>query len=153
LTHCIDTSSLIEAWRRAYPPDTFPGLWARIEEAIENGDLIASAEVLRELEEVDDGLAKWARDHRSMFIPLDDQVQEIAERLINEYEGFVDVALGRSDADPFVIATAIARGAMVVTQERLVGAGGRPKIPNVCETEDVACGNLLDMLRSLGWTF
>jgi hypothetical protein len=153
LTHCIDTSSLIEAWRRAYPPDTFPGLWARLEEAVESGDLFSSAEVLRELEEVDDGLAQWARDHRSMFKPLDDQVQEIAERLINDYDGFVDVASGRSDADPFVVATAIVLGATVVTQERSSGPGGHPKIPNVCDSERVACGNLLAMLRSLGWTF
>lgn len=35
MSHCIDTSALLEAWVRRYPNDVFPGLWAHIEEVLE----------------------------------------------------------------------------------------------------------------------
>ncbi len=57
---CIDTCALIDLWRRYYPPDVFPGLWADIEKLIGQGRLIAPREVLEELRGVDDEMLEWA---------------------------------------------------------------------------------------------
>jgi hypothetical protein len=54
LKYSIDTSAILEAWRRRYPPDVFPAVWQRLEQMIERGDLGASEEVLLELEKRDD---------------------------------------------------------------------------------------------------
>jgi hypothetical protein len=60
---------------------------------------------------------------------------------------------GRTQADPFVIAQAMAGCHTVVTEERAEGTNNRPRIPNVCAAKDVACINLLGMIRQLGWVF
>jgi hypothetical protein len=34
LKYSLDTSAILEAWRRRYPPDVFPVVWRRIEDLI-----------------------------------------------------------------------------------------------------------------------
>jgi hypothetical protein len=72
---------------------------------------------------------------------------------IGSHDGLVDVERGRSQADPFVIATARLTGATVITQERPSGNPGRPKIPDVCHGEDIRSRTLLQMILELGWQF
>lgn len=47
--YSIDSSSLIHAWRRAYPPEHFKTFWQRLEELVNSGVIVASIEVLNEL--------------------------------------------------------------------------------------------------------
>ena len=49
MAYSVDTSSLIWAWRFAYPRERFPSVWARIEDLIREGGLKASPMVLVEL--------------------------------------------------------------------------------------------------------
>ncbi len=35
--YSIDTSAILDGWRRYYPPRAFPGLWIRMEELIQQG--------------------------------------------------------------------------------------------------------------------
>ena len=153
MTHCIDASSLIEAWRRAYPRTAFPGVWRRIEQGVAGGDLISSDEVFREIEQKDDELLDWALAHREAFLPLTEEIQLEAARITNVYDGLVDFEREKSQADPFVIATARVVGAVVVTQERSTGNPLRPKIPDVCRAEGIICRNVLQMILDRGWQF
>jgi hypothetical protein len=50
LQYSIDTSALLDAWIRWYPPDIFSKLWINVDELIASGNLFASEEVLVELE-------------------------------------------------------------------------------------------------------
>ena len=50
MKYSIDTSAILDAWVRGFPPDVVPGFWVRFEELIDNGQLIATEEVLYELE-------------------------------------------------------------------------------------------------------
>ena len=50
MKYSIDTSAILDAWRRRYPPDVFPAVWVRFDEAIDAADLGASEEVLLEVE-------------------------------------------------------------------------------------------------------
>jgi hypothetical protein len=69
LIYSFDTSSILHAWRRAYPPEVFPAIWQRLDGLIQQGQLIASEEVLVELEQKDDEVHGWARQRRAMFVP------------------------------------------------------------------------------------
>ena len=101
--YSIDTSCLVHGWHRAYPPKRFPGLWARIDELIEAGRLVASIEVFSEIEKKDDELCAWAKERKNeLFRDIDDGVQDAVVHVMATYPKLVDTAKGRSGGDPFV---------------------------------------------------
>jgi len=59
---------------------------------------------------------------------------------------------GRNGADPFVIALAVARDGVVVTEE-YKGSLASPKIPVVCEALGVRCITTVEFVQDQGWTF
>ena len=154
-TYCIDTSSLVHAWRRAYPPKRFSGLWMAIDQLIEEGRLVATIEVLHELKKKDDDIYEWAKVRKeTMFLEIDDDVQSEVIRIMQAYPKLVDTGKGKSGGDPFVIAQALSRNPhlVVVTQE----AGGsmdKPRIPYVCDQERVCNIDLLTLIEEEDWTF
>jgi len=75
LKYSIDTSAILDAWVRGFPPEVMPGLWKQLEELIDNGQLIATEEVLYELKKKEDEVYKWAKSHETMFVPTDEQIQ------------------------------------------------------------------------------
>lgn len=153
MAYSIDTSSLIWAWRFAYPPQRFPSVWAQVENLIRNGDLKASPMVLKELERQEDELSAWAAAKRELFIDLDEDQQREVRDTMAGYPGLVRPSEDRVNADPFVIALARCRGWTVVSEERPSGNPGTPKIPNVCAARGVRCINLLGLMTDLDWIF
>jgi len=151
----IDTSSILHAWRRDYPPDTFPGLWQKMEELALEGTLVAPNEVLLELERGGDEIYEWATAHASLFIEPDFDVQEKVREIVDRWPDFVpDDSHDGVWADPYVVAIAAIRSGAVVTGEVTASQGARrPKIPNICHAMGIQCMNLLGLLRSSGWTF
>jgi hypothetical protein len=146
----IDTSALIHAWVRAYPPDVVPTFWERFDDCIAGDIVIASREVLGELEAKADDLYKWAKERSTMFHEIDDDVQAYVSRLMARYPKLVDERTNKSAGDPWVMALASVRGLAVVTQET-GGTDGRPTIPHVCGGEGIRCINLLEFMRELKW--
>jgi len=59
---------------------------------------------------------------------------------------------GRNGADPFVIALAVARDGVVVTEE-YTGTLASPEIPVVCEALAVRCMTTVEFVQDQGWTF
>jgi len=57
----------------------------------------------------------------------------------------------KSQADPFVIATADVHGLVVVTAEQASGSLVHPKIPDACRAMKIECVNLVGMFDRLGW--
>jgi hypothetical protein len=107
----------------------------------------------------------WRRFYpRDVFPSLWDAIEERITKgeIVSSEEVYVELAKqdddlhewikNRSQADPFVIATAMFRNATVVTGE-LQGTERRPRIPDVCQAEGVPCINFLQMLRDFGLTF
>ena len=152
--YCMDTSSLIHAWRRAYPPNRFPKLWAEIDTLIDEGRLMASIEVYLELQKKDDEVCEWAKTRKeTMFREIDEDTQAALVGIMAAYPKLVDTSTGKSGADPFVIALASCPPkATVVTQEG-VGSQKSPKIPYVCQQEGIQCINLLAMIDAEDWVF
>jgi len=146
--YCIDTSALIDLHTNHYPPDIFPGLWKDLESLVYHGLLIAPDEVFQEICRKDDGLAKWGKSNRKMFIPLDsDQIQAVSN-ILERFPGLVDQNKTIPDADPFIIALAKCRAWTVVTSERPNNSPDRPRIPNVCNSINVRWITLLEFSRA-----
>lgn len=152
--YSIDTSALIHGWVRAYPPDVIPALWDRLDALIADGRLLASREVLIELEKKADDLHAWCKQRGAMFVDIDDAIQAHMVTVMGRYPKLVDTTKGKSGADPFVLALAMAHNPVltVVTEEK-GGSASSPKIPYVCQQEDVRCISLLQFIRQEGWTF
>ncbi|HTG45985.1 MAG TPA: DUF4411 family protein [Verrucomicrobiae bacterium] len=153
MPYCVDTSGWLDGWQRHYPPDVFPTLWTKIDSLITAGEIISSEEVYFELERKSDDLRDWVKARKQMLVPLDEAVQIRAATLLAEYPRLVDTLRGRSKADPFVIATAMERNAVVVTGEIVSGNLDKPRIPDVCQVKTIRCINFLQMIRELKLTF
>ena len=148
--YSLDTSALIHSWQRAYPPDVFPSYWERFADCIAQGIVIATKEVLLELERKDDDLHKWIKPREEMFLEIDDDLQSCVSALMAKYPKLVDERTSKSLADPWVCGLASVRRLTVVSEEK-GGSAGRPKIPFVCQNEGIRCMTLLEFIRELGW--
>ena len=153
MRYCLDSSSLIQGWNALYPPTSFPGVWTKIEELVDTGDIVSSDEVRREIEAKDDMLHTWCTERREMFVPLSLEIQTTATSILAALPRFVDARTGKSMADPFVVATAHATGTAVVTQEKPTGRLLRPKMPEACNQAGVRWITLLELIRTEGWVF
>jgi hypothetical protein len=153
MIYCLDTSGLLDGWKRHYPIDVFPDLPDKLEQLADDGRLIVPEDVLHELEKKDDELRNWAKKLSNAVVPLDEPVQEAALQILGKFQRLVDTRSGRSGADPFLIATAQVRGAMVITGEEASNNLDKPRIPDVCRALGVPCGKLLDLIRREQWTF
>jgi hypothetical protein len=152
MAFCVDTSGWLDGWRRYYPRDVFPSLWQNIEERVLAGEILASEEVYVELQKKDDDLRDWIKQRKSMLVPANEAIQRRVAKLLVDYPRLVDSLKGRSQADPFVIATAIETSSVVVTGEAR-GTVTRPRIPFVCQELELRCITFLDMIRELRLTY
>lgn len=154
MRYSLDLSALLDGWRRYYPPEVFPGIWTRLEDLIDRGDLRATDEIRIELGKKDDEVLAWAmRRRESLFVPIDEEIQLTVRQIIERYPKLIDTRSGRSGADPFVIALAKIQGCPVVTGEAPTHRENRPNIPDVCWGFGVRPMSFLELLREQGWTF
>lgn len=129
MTYSADTSALMDAWVRWYPTDIFPSLWERLSQLTGERVIVATEEVLHDLEKKEDGLFDWVKARKNhMVISHDGEIQQVAGHILAQFPKMVDQRTGKSFADPFVIAVARVRGLTVVTGEK-GGTRDRPKIP------------------------
>jgi hypothetical protein len=136
LRYSIDTSALLDGWRRYYPPDVFPDVWTGMEELIEKAEIRATEEVFVELEKRDDEIFAWAKSRKeSLFVPIDDRIQERVAAILGQHERLVRHS--RSGADPFVIGLAMVEGCTVVTGERLSGSLEKRVLPAALRSREV----------------
>jgi len=156
--YCIDTSALIEL-DKTYPPSVFAGLWSDLESLVAVGRLLAPAEVRKEIQSWDVRLFRWARQNKRMFVrPAARQLRFVAE-VISEFPGLVEQAKQPAEADPFVIALALAKreGSLFRTDHVVVSmekrSSGRPKIPNVCDHYGIEHIAVADMFEKEGWCY
>ena len=155
MIYCIDTSAWLDGWARDYPQEVFPSLWDNLADSIKAGVLKCSEEVYVEIEKKDDGLHDWLKARKQVLVPIDEEIQATVLELLTAYPRLVDTHRNRSQADPFVVATAerLGRDTVVVTGEKPRGKLDTPKIPDICEVRGLRCITFLDMLRELGWKF
>lgn len=152
LKYSLDTSAILDGWNRNYPPDVFPTVWRRIEYLAARGDLIATDEVLKELEKQDDDVHKWLKARSRMVIPLDTKIQTEAKRILAAYPRLVNPRQNRHQADAFVIALASLENGVVVSAEKRRSMRN-PKMPDVCDDMGIKHMRLVEVLRQFGYSF
>lgn len=162
--YSIDTSTFLDIWcppeGNIFSKDRLPELWIHIESLIDQGKIIASREVLDELERnANEELAEWLKKHRSMFV-LDRPQIEAADAIINDvyttYKNGYKPDISDA-ADPFVVATAIVHNAVVFTQEHTQpnhdpSQTNAPKIPTVCALYGLECVNIEQFITREGFS-
>ena len=151
MRYSLDTSAILNTWRKFYPPDIFPSLWDKLDGLIEIQEAIATEEVLLELEKQDDEVYKWALDRASMFIPTDEEIQQRVTSILARFPRLIDTRKNRSGADPFVIAVAQIKTCTVVTYEKRSSSNLKPHIPDVCDDLGVPSIDVLELIREQGW--
>jgi hypothetical protein len=152
-TYVFDTSALIGAWVRSYPPDAFPRLWEEFDTLITDGRMIAPEEVLDELKAQDDDLLMWTKKRiANLIIPTSRALMLEARTILTDHPLLAKSGTGRSAADPFVIGLASLVGCTLVTQEQ-GGSANKPRIPFVCRNRGIDCVSLLEVIRAEQWSF
>jgi len=151
--YSIDTSALIDGLERYYPAKHFPKLWERVDELIQQGRFLVSEEVWDEAHAKDAAVKDWC-DEPGMArdickVATDAAIGGIAGRILLDYPYWA--TQGRKNgADPFVIALAEHRNAMVISGETN-GGPSKPKIPYVCGERQVGCGRFIDIITTENW--
>ena len=127
--YVIDACALIDAAKNYnMSKRTFSNIWEILDTMVEDGRLISSAEILDELK--DDDIERWGKQHKKAFLPLSREIQEKATEILEKYPNMIKISTkASSNGDPFLIATALVEGGVVVTNEKR----GENKIPNICE--------------------
>ncbi len=133
--------------RRIYPADIFPGAWEKLNELAEAEILISAEDVFEELKVKDDEILEWANEHQEIFVPLDGHIQEQATKILQAHSNLVDLKKRKSGADHFVIAAAIIKRCIIVTEEKPSGGPHKSKIPDVCKAYKVEYISILEMFR------
>ena len=62
-------SNIFIGLERRQPRDVYPSVWKKIDELMEDGTIISSAEVFDELSLGDDTLSAWAKAEKKVFCP------------------------------------------------------------------------------------
>lgn len=150
--YTFDTSAFLQCWARFYPRDVFPGLWEKLEEMLDRGEIVCTDEVLRELSKQEDDLYNWLKEKQEVFLELDGPIQEAASAILAGHPYIAKEFARRTHADPFVVAVAQVHGLIVVTQEDR-GSESKPRIPYVCDDLGIPCTDVIGFIRREGWTF
>lgn len=132
-----------------YYRSRFPTIWERLDSLFNENGLLSVREALRELDRFNpsDDVAEWIKLNKRIFMmPTEDEIRIVTEIMSNpEYRGLIarkKIRNGDPVADPFLIAAAKSRNAILVTQEKDEGI----RIPRVCRDLGVQCINLESFL-------
>ncbi len=154
MLYLLDTDVFIRAKNEHYGFDLCPGFWEWLERSNAAGTVHSVEAVYHELIGGNDGLAQWARDHRSFFLPpTAADIASIAavNRWANDspsYEATAKNDFARA-ADSFLIGQALAGGHDVVTHETVSDGRRKIKIPNAATAHGVRPISPFRMLKEM----
>lgn len=162
--YILDANVFIEASRRYYSFDFAPGFWDGLLHEAQNGRIRSIKGfskikgVKEELEDEGDPLANWIRNAFSQwFLPIDeagiiDAYRSVME-WVDEQAQYIPAAKAEfaSGADGWLIASAMARDQVVVTEEVSAPLSKKHvKVPDVCKHFGITTIDTFQMIRRLG---
>lgn len=161
--YLVDSDIFIQAHRATYPIDVMPSFWNKIKDLALSGRIKSIDKVKQEIYQNsshEDELKDWCLNNlpSDFFIEtapvIENYIQIVrwAEGKRSFYKSFaLTEFLGADIADPWLVATAMNKDIIVVTQEKSQpDRKSRIKIPEVCDAFEVNFLNTIEMLRSLG---
>lgn len=151
-TFCLDSGPFINSWRKHYPPPLFPCVWDCLGELCQENRIIIPKAVYDEIEVGGDDLFDWIKERKNIIHEVNEEVIRAVKEIMRDYGRLVDTKKGRSVADPWVIAHAVATSAVVVTEEEPAKQPSKSlKIPDVCNSLGIRYMNTVGLLRSRGF--
>ncbi len=158
MMYSFDTNVFMDWWDRRYPPDVFPSVQQAMERLVQEEKLFAPQQVRKEIEDVGSPhLLEWAKAHKKLFLPHDEDMQEKAQEIQRRFPDLIDSTALHDEADRWIIALAYLKGYTVVTHETPAREKKHPKrkmfIPDVCKSLNVPCVEFLELMRFEGWKF
>lgn len=156
MTYVFDTSPLSTLFNNYYRR-RFPTLWQRFDELVNNGDIVSTREVLREIEDGPvETLREWTAQNGELFTMPNAEEGAFVTRIyaVQHFQQNIErqkLLRGGRNADPFVIAKAAVTNRTVVTMERRQPTA--VKIPNICDHFGIPCATLEDFMETEGWEF
>ncbi|MFZ5979923.1 MAG: PIN domain-containing protein [Candidatus Zixiibacteriota bacterium] len=157
MEHIFDTNTLSSIFMHYYF-DNFPSFWKKFNQLVKAGKILSVSEVRRELKEVNRWvyLEQWAVNFPDFFEkPTNEELIFITEIYsVKHFQQNVELKKrlgGKPVADPFVIAKAKIKNAIVVTEEE--EKPNSVKIPNICNHFQIKCVNLEKFLVKENWKF
>lgn len=151
--YVLDSSCLIKL-NREQPPDLYPSVWKRLEALVAVGRSVLPAEAKREIDKKDDVLKAWVKSRPEVVIVETHADLAVIVQISADHPLWVRGA--KNAADPFIIATAVRQGAVIVTDEKLAGRGSDERnlrIPNIAAEHDVECIDFTELVRRERWRF
>jgi len=157
----LDANVFIESAKRYYALDIAPGFWDALIKHARNGPVRSIDKIKVEIDRGNDDLKIWVgKNFRQWFESTNQQ------DVLNAYKTVITWAQSQSqftadakaefarNADGWLIAYALAKGGVVVTDEQFNSEiKRRIKIPNACKGVNVRYMNTFGMLRDLGVRF
>ena len=160
----IDTSCLTQAHRVYYPYDITPSFWDFMKQKFLDGSFIYTNKVADEIGRGNDALTNWVQTEIAPALELDchadtNIMTNYGQIMVwgNGHQQFTTLAKQEfadfTNADPFVVATAIEKSAIVVSQEvSAPGSKKNIKLPDVCAQFNVTHIDTFTLLRRFGFT-
>lgn len=155
MSYVFDTNIFITLFSNYYR-ERFPSLWALFDEMIDKDRITSTREVLREIEDRNVGLFKWAQNNQRVFTtPNAKEGAFVAEIYkVAHFQQNIErqkILQGGKNADPFIIARAAAESYSVVTKEN--HKQGAVKIPNICKHFNIKWLTLEEFMEAEKWRF
>jgi hypothetical protein len=156
MKYLFDANIFITA-KHTMPADVWPTFWKRLSEMMTSGQIYTIDKVKAEIDHGNDELTLWLKTNapKGFYISADAAVlQKYAEvqTWAVDSDRFKPEALMEfaSVADSFLVATAAAKGMVIVTHEvSAPGSKKKVKIPDACQALNVIYCDLNKVLRDL----
>lgn len=164
----LDANSFVTPYQNYYSFDIASGYWKQLYSILLRDDVVVMDVVKSEIEKGEDSLTEWLTSIKELET-LDRRDQSIllkygaVLKFLQDSPLYNDKALRAwSDvnaADPWLIATASAKGYTLVTFEQSAGKispnnpSGKPKIPDIAHEFGVKCVNLFYFMKTMNITW
>jgi hypothetical protein len=160
--YIIDTSCLTQAHRVYYPYDIAPSFWDFMKQKFANGSFIYTNKVAYEIARGKDDLSNWAQTEIAPALDChaDANIMTNYGQIMvwgNSHTQYTILAKQEfadfTNADPFVVATAIEKSGIVVSQEVSAPSSKKNiKLPDVCAQFNITHIDTFTLLRRFGFT-
>ena len=147
--YLLDANVFITPANSFYTLEGCPGFWEWLGA---DKALCSVREVYRELQGKEDELARWARaGNTPEFLEPDDEVQQKLAAVSQHVMGMENFDMEKkikflNGADPWLLATALAKGWPIVTEEKFnPQIRHKIQLPNVAREMEVRCINLFEL--------
>ena len=156
--YCLDANVLIQAWQKYYNPKFCPDYWNILIELGKQDKIFIPELVCEEITRTEDDLSRWLKASKIPIKKITEPVTICLQKIYSAnpvHKNLVDNIIGRSLADPWVIAHSIFENAIVVTKEEKITAlnSKRIRIPNVCDNMGVRWINDFQFIEELDIKF